>query len=1020
MLQNYSWELLHQRYETAAAAKKARRQRNKHKPLTLIDKALIDVRRGHLSRAAKKLASDTPIRDLNDPSTLLKAKSLYPTADEEWHPLPYNETWKPAIVNEEADPIDHKDSLDATCETFPSGRASGLTGASYETLKFMLSNPETRGHLKQFVIDMINRKLPDAVQRVMMTTLFVPLAKGSDAIRPIGIAECIRRWGGMALQLESNLAVTHVHLQHQYGVGLSSGAEVIHKAITAYLLCNPTHFAVKLDVINAFNSVKRRHIFAAAARYAPFLLPYLYAFYSEKTTLLTADRHFKLFMEVGVQQGDPLGSLLFCLALQHILEEAFAEIKSLVPNAHIFIYIDDIYLVGCSSDLVTAFAIIKKALPNGGLHLGTERDKMSCYCPSPNTDAQPLTNIGIKRVDVLECLGGPIGPIKECAEWTKSVAEGYKSAINSLAPIAQPYPHETMELYLKTIIPKLNFTYRTLPTHTSDFHEYCSTITQYNVNFILNFLNIPQLHTDEVQCRARKDALGISKSLGGGGLRNPDQVNDCAYFASWIDVYRTVIKHRPDVLPIFEDLWNTPVQSAIKEGVRAAGERFQAFMESTWKIRFSSMHQLLCDLASSPLQRDNEGQETDSQSRRHPRAQSILSRHVMSETKNKILSQPGILRELCIALRDNECGPINSGWMTAFQEGMDENSAIENQRVLSPDQYRIMYRRRLDIPDPVLTYCTTQYDNVKCGLCNKVLTANDSMHLSDCVSKTGGKNWRHDGFTRELNYVIRLSGYEIYPDKGYRPIGHQRKQPDITIVGFKQGKDLCIDVIIGATSKTPIRPRLIPLQPSQPNAPTVTTIDPALHTLATAHHLRLTKNTQYFTAPLDSDELFEEGAQAENTPEEKRTLKHKILSDLQGDNYFMPAASSSGGAVSPDVKALLKHLASQGVARHKIRGWRPVQAFQRIATKRLSSALAKGVARNAQAVRDKLKVLHPGTPQEDVPPYVAPTDLTAPPKSYPELPGGRVNLVSASDFQDPPPPSASAASRRISSSQRIR
>jgi hypothetical protein len=721
---------------------------------------------------------------------------------------------------------------------------------------------------------------------------------------------------------------------------------------------------------------------------------------------------------VGVQQGDPLGSLLFCLALQHILENAFKEIKTQVPGAHIFIYIDDIYLVGRCADLVTALGIIKEALPHGGLHLGTDRDKMSFYCPTPNTDAQPLIELGIKRVIVLECLGGPIGPMKECAEWTRNVAEEYKAAINSLAPIAHQHPHETMELYLKTIIPKLNFTYRTLPTHTTDFNDYCSTITKYNMNFILNFLNVPQLHTDEIQCRARKDALGISKSLGGGGLRNPDQVNDCAYFASWIDVYRTVINHRPQVLPIFEKLWNTPFQSAIKDGVRAAGERFQTFIENTWKVKLTTVHQLLFDLATSPLQSSDSGLDANTQPRRQPRAQSILTRLVMTETKNKILSQPVTLKELCIALRENECGPINSGWMTAYPEGMDENTSMEDQRVLSPDQYRIMYRRRIDIPDPVLTYYTSQHTNVRCGCCNKPLTSKDSMHLSDCVAKSGGKNWRHDGFTRELNYVIRLSGYETYPDRGYRPIGNHRKQPDITIVCFKQGKDLCIDTIVGAASATPTRQRLIPLQPPQANAPLITTIDPALHSLATAHHCRLKKCTQYFDTPSDSDELFEEGAHAENTPEEKRTLKHKVLSDLQGDVYFLAAGLSSGGAVSPDIKALLKHLASQAVARRRIRGWRPVQTFQRIATKRLSSALAKGVARNAQHVRDRLKVLRPDGPQDDVPPFEAPTDLTAPHGSYPELPGGRVNFVSPLNFNDPPAPSA--RQRHRSTSQRLR
>src|SRR6218665_2703648 len=74
---------------------------------------------------------------------------------------------------------------------------------------------------------------------------------------------------------------------------------------------------VKLDISNAFNSLCRVRMMSAVNSLIPEIAPYCHLAYAEKSQLQY--RSFTIQSEVGPQQGDPLGPLLFCLPLQPIL-----------------------------------------------------------------------------------------------------------------------------------------------------------------------------------------------------------------------------------------------------------------------------------------------------------------------------------------------------------------------------------------------------------------------------------------------------------------------------------------------------------------------------------------------------------------------------------------------------------------------------------------------------------------------------------------------------------------------------
>ena len=76
---------------------------------------------------------------------------------------------------------------------------------------------------------------------------------------------------------------------------------------------------LKLDFENAFNTVRRDKMLIAVKEVVPMLLPFVHSAYSTSSTLFWGNKILE--SAEGVQQGDPLGPLLFCLVIHQLLTQ---------------------------------------------------------------------------------------------------------------------------------------------------------------------------------------------------------------------------------------------------------------------------------------------------------------------------------------------------------------------------------------------------------------------------------------------------------------------------------------------------------------------------------------------------------------------------------------------------------------------------------------------------------------------------------------------------------------------------
>ena len=112
----------------------------------------------------------------------------------------------------------------------------------------------------------------------------------------------------------------------QLGYGTPLGAEAAAHSARRYLAnLHPDHVILKLDFKNAFNSIRRDKMLEIAKLHTPELFPFIYSCYSASSSLYFHDTIIS--SAEGVQQGDPLGPLLFCLVIFPLTQMLRSEFR---------------------------------------------------------------------------------------------------------------------------------------------------------------------------------------------------------------------------------------------------------------------------------------------------------------------------------------------------------------------------------------------------------------------------------------------------------------------------------------------------------------------------------------------------------------------------------------------------------------------------------------------------------------------------------------------------------------------
>ena len=314
-------------------------------------------------RAAVRILSSDDQPAVNNNETLKDLADKHPAAPPESEFMPDSATvdFLPVQVTER--------EVSTAISSFPPGSSSGLDSLSPQHLKDMIGNegdPSLLTNLTSLVDVLLHGSLPEKIARILYGGKLIAMRKKDGGIRPITVGYVIRRIVAKCANQSIINSVSLGMLPRQLGVGVKGGLEAaVHTTRRFFesIQGDETKIAVKLDFKNAFNSIRRDMMLKIVAKSAPGIYAFCKNVYSIHTTLKFHDT--ENFSATGVQQGDPLGSLLFCLTIQHILDRLKSEL--------IIGYLDDVTLGGSVQTVNDDLTVIKSEGEQLGLQLNTAK-----------------------------------------------------------------------------------------------------------------------------------------------------------------------------------------------------------------------------------------------------------------------------------------------------------------------------------------------------------------------------------------------------------------------------------------------------------------------------------------------------------------------------------------------------------------------------------------------------------------------------------------------------------------------
>ena len=126
--------------------------------------------------------------------------------------------------------------------------------------------------------------------------------------------------------------------------------ELIVHHISLLLESNPDWVILKTDLKNAFNSVSRSHLLPEVAKAFPGIYQHVHQMYAGFSPLVFNDGKIAhiLRSEKGIHQGDPLGPMLFSVALHPFL----LDLQKNHSSTRVLAYLDDMFFIGPMEDVL--------------------------------------------------------------------------------------------------------------------------------------------------------------------------------------------------------------------------------------------------------------------------------------------------------------------------------------------------------------------------------------------------------------------------------------------------------------------------------------------------------------------------------------------------------------------------------------------------------------------------------------------------------------------------------------------
>lgn len=464
------------------------------------------VEDGNIKAALRLLCSEDKHADFSD-SVFLALSGKHPPAAPDRHSIP-----RPDCNDFSAFRVSEGVVLKAL-KTFPSGSSGGPDGFRPQHLLDLVScktgGPSLLTSLTGFVNLILDGGCPTAVRPILFGARLIAIEKKSGGIRPIAVGYTLRRLAAKCANTFAQEQLSGHFSPLQLGVAISGGCEAAIHATRHFLShMSPDEVVVKLDFSNAFNSVRRDVMLNTVSGILPQVYKFCWSAYSGDSVLQFGNR--SVFSSEGVQQGDPIGPLLFCLTLHPLLSSLSSKLK--------IGYLDDLTIGGDLNSVCNDVSLITSKGVEMGLHLNEDKCEFikSSSCP-PGRSVSSFTHVLPSEAFLLGA------PLLQDSALDKALSESLAELSRGQSRLKLISAHDALILLKASLsLPRLIHLLRA--SHCSS-HPFLSTIDN-TLRSCISLITNTDLSDDQWS------QANLPVKAGGLGVRLASHIAPSAFLAS--------------------------------------------------------------------------------------------------------------------------------------------------------------------------------------------------------------------------------------------------------------------------------------------------------------------------------------------------------------------------------------------------------------------------------------------------------------------------------------------------------